>query len=129
MRFVGLDWAVQCNNRAAVRVERSHGGAIAITSVTTGMSNQDAASLTEFRGHHTYFLEVRYGVPRTYGGTGEDQVAGVNRRADGSRGMGGTRYPPLDAWHCSQMRRVPQWRHSPILARKSPMALDTGVST
>jgi Protein of unknown function (DUF429) len=66
MRSVGLDWAVQSKNRAAVRVECSHGGAIAITCVTTGISNEDAASLCTSTENDVVAVDIPFAWPRAF---------------------------------------------------------------
>lgn len=66
MRSVGLDWAVQSKNRAAVCVERSHDGAIAVTSVTTPVSNEDAASLCISTENDVVAVDIPFAWPRTF---------------------------------------------------------------
>jgi hypothetical protein len=66
MRSVGLDWAVQSKNRAAVCVERSHDGAIAVTSVTTPVSDEDAASLCTSPENDVVAVDIPFAWPRTF---------------------------------------------------------------
>lgn len=66
MRSVGLDWAVQSKNRAAVCVERSHNAAIAVTSVTTPVSNEDAARLCISTENDVVAVDIPFAWPHTF---------------------------------------------------------------